>query len=227
VDDAGQEKVILAAETGRHTPDAGVHEIASAVRLALAQYHEVELAGLVLLPPRSLPRTSSGKTQRAACRKAYLEGTLDPIAVWTPAPLRVEDAAGELENVNAKPRTAPAIEAWLVALLVRRKGSPDRVDAHTPFASCGLDSMAAVGLAAELEASLAFPVSPTLVYEHPTPRALAAHLSRQMADPVCATAAPPALELEQRARLVAEVERLSENDAAELLAAEVTDRGQV
>jgi fatty-acyl-CoA synthase len=31
-----------------------------------------------LVPPRSLPRTSSGKLSRAKARKLYLEGDIEP-----------------------------------------------------------------------------------------------------------------------------------------------------
>jgi fatty-acyl-CoA synthase len=34
---------------------------------------------VVLVPPGSLPKTSSGKLQRSVCRARYLEETLTPV----------------------------------------------------------------------------------------------------------------------------------------------------
>jgi long chain fatty acid CoA FadD26 len=38
----------------------------------------VRLAALLLVPPGSVPRTSSGKVARAACRARFLDGGFDP-----------------------------------------------------------------------------------------------------------------------------------------------------
>jgi fatty acid CoA ligase FadD32 len=38
--------------------------------------HDVRLHDFVLIEPGALPRTSSAKIARSACRQAYLEGTL-------------------------------------------------------------------------------------------------------------------------------------------------------
>ena len=56
-----------------------------------------------------------------------------------------------------------------------------------PFAGFGLGSLQAVGLAGDLEDWLGRPLSPTLVYEHPTIEALARHLA---GEPDGAAAAP-------------------------------------
>jgi acyl-CoA synthetase (AMP-forming)/AMP-acid ligase II len=57
--------VVLAVE-------ATASEVASAVRRAIAAEHELELADVVLVQPGRLPRTSSGKVRRGACREAYM-----------------------------------------------------------------------------------------------------------------------------------------------------------
>jgi amino acid adenylation domain-containing protein len=54
---------------------------------------------------------------------------------------------------------------------------PAEIDAHTPLDSFGLSSREAVSLSGDLEEWLGATLSPTLIYEHPTIAALAAHLS--------------------------------------------------
>ena len=38
---------------------------------------------VALVAPRSVPFTHSGKIQRFLCRSLFLEGRLEPVAVWS------------------------------------------------------------------------------------------------------------------------------------------------
>jgi fatty-acyl-CoA synthase len=51
-------------------------EVATAVRARVADEMGLAVADVVLIPPGALPKTSSGKLQRARTRSLYLEGTL-------------------------------------------------------------------------------------------------------------------------------------------------------
>ncbi|HEY9883152.1 MAG TPA: condensation domain-containing protein, partial [Thermosynechococcaceae cyanobacterium] len=62
----------------RQKPD--VEEVIAAIRQAVAEEHEVQVYGVVLIKPGSIPKTSSGKIQRRACRARFLAGELDAIA---------------------------------------------------------------------------------------------------------------------------------------------------
>jgi acyl-CoA synthetase (AMP-forming)/AMP-acid ligase II len=56
------------------------------VREAIAELHEVRAYAVVLLAPGSLPKTSSGKLQRFACRAGFLDGNLHTLAHWVQEP---------------------------------------------------------------------------------------------------------------------------------------------
>jgi len=51
-------------------------EVVQAVRGAVAEEHELQVHTVLLLKPGDIPKTSSGKLQRHACRQSYLEGRL-------------------------------------------------------------------------------------------------------------------------------------------------------
>ncbi|GCB43370.1 hypothetical protein SNL152K_655 [Streptomyces sp. NL15-2K] len=51
-----------------------VPELVRAVRGAVSARHGLRLADVVLVPPGTVPRTSSGKVSRALTRARYLEG---------------------------------------------------------------------------------------------------------------------------------------------------------
>lgn len=77
----GQEKLILVQELHRrHRENAA--EVFQAIRRAVAEDHDLPAEAIVLVQAGSIPKTSSGKIQRHACRKAYLDGTLDVVAEW-------------------------------------------------------------------------------------------------------------------------------------------------
>ncbi|MBF6276125.1 MULTISPECIES: long-chain-fatty-acid--AMP ligase FadD32 [Nocardia] len=74
--DDASEQLVIVAERGPGAHKADPQPIADAVRGALSQRHGVTVRDVLLVPAGSIPRTSSGKLARRACRAAYLEGTL-------------------------------------------------------------------------------------------------------------------------------------------------------
>lgn len=78
VETRDSEGVVVVA--GRAAADAGSEadqqNLVAAVRREVSARHGLALEDLVLVPPGAVPRTSSGKVARGACRKRYIEGQL-------------------------------------------------------------------------------------------------------------------------------------------------------
>ncbi|WP_067969860.1 AMP-binding protein [Mycolicibacter icosiumassiliensis] len=53
-----------------------------AIQAGLAEHHGIQAVSVVLVPPRSIPVTSSGKVQRSACRQLFLDRGLETVAEW-------------------------------------------------------------------------------------------------------------------------------------------------
>jgi acyl carrier protein len=71
------------------------------------------------------------------------------------------------------------IKHWLmVAVATALKTSVDEVDTNAPFASFGLDSLAAVELSSDLGDWLGERISPTVVWDYPTIEDLSRHLGK-------------------------------------------------
>ncbi|MFI1359342.1 fatty acyl-AMP ligase [Streptomyces sp. NPDC020898] len=70
------ERVVVVAEHVRSTGLAAIDVpgLVRAVRAAVSARHGLRLADVVLVPPGTVPRTSSGKVSRALTRRRYLEG---------------------------------------------------------------------------------------------------------------------------------------------------------
>ncbi len=81
----GGEELVLVAEVlkpaaarrpGAGGTPPGPGEIERRIRAAISADHGIQVAEVVLAVPGSVPKTSSGKLQRRACRAAYEQGTL-------------------------------------------------------------------------------------------------------------------------------------------------------
>ncbi len=77
-----RERLIVAAEVPTRREEIDWDEVIVAVRRAVAQQHELPPEAVVLVRFGTLPRTSSGKIQRHACRDEFSRGSLKIVAQW-------------------------------------------------------------------------------------------------------------------------------------------------
>ena len=81
VEKDGREQLVIVAEVERHK-QGQFAEVFHAIRRAVAGEHDLTVDAIVLIRAGSVPKTSSGKIQRHACRQNYLDGTLDVVGQW-------------------------------------------------------------------------------------------------------------------------------------------------
>ena len=74
--DDSSETLVLVGERAPGAGKADPGPIADAVRSAISARHGVTAQDVLLVPAGSIPRTSSGKIARRACKAAYVDGTL-------------------------------------------------------------------------------------------------------------------------------------------------------
>lgn len=75
VDVTGQEELVVFQEVKSRTPTEKVFEIQAAIRQALAEAQAIKPYSVVLFKPNTIPKTSSGKIRRSACRAEFLENS--------------------------------------------------------------------------------------------------------------------------------------------------------
>ena len=86
----GKARLVIAQEIERtHRKSLVMDEVVSAIRWQVFQQHFIDIYGIVLLQPGRMPKTSSGKVQRSACKTKFLDQSLAVYAQWY------------LENVNS------------------------------------------------------------------------------------------------------------------------------
>src|SRR5688572_23933598 len=99
------EELVLALEVTRHHRASEDEALFHAVRAELADSVGVIPSEILLLRQNTIPRTSSGKIQRGACRAAFLDGTLEVIGRWRT----------DRSNAACGTDTAPSIHEFLLA----------------------------------------------------------------------------------------------------------------
>jgi myxalamid-type polyketide synthase MxaE and MxaD len=79
-------------------------------------------------------------------------------------------------------RSAAEIEAWLIAYIAELAGLPlTEIGVDDEFISLGMSSAEAVILTGDIQTWLGIVLDPTLAWEHPTIRASAIEIARQLA----------------------------------------------
>jgi acyl-CoA synthetase (AMP-forming)/AMP-acid ligase II len=87
VDGADGEELALVQETTETAPPE-LDVLIGAVRRRVADSLQLALGAIVLVPPRAVPKTSSGKLRRLACREALGGGELQVLAESRRGPAR-------------------------------------------------------------------------------------------------------------------------------------------
>ena len=75
--ETGTEDLVLIAET-RETDRKEQERMETAINSELLAGLGIRADKLVLVPPRTIPKTSSGKIQRVTCREKFMKGELEP-----------------------------------------------------------------------------------------------------------------------------------------------------
>jgi len=74
--DASDQRLVIVAERATGTSRADPRPAVEAIRAAVAHRHDVAVSDVRFLSAGAIPRTTSGKLARRACRAQYLSGTL-------------------------------------------------------------------------------------------------------------------------------------------------------
>jgi natural product biosynthesis luciferase-like monooxygenase protein/FkbM family methyltransferase len=150
IDVSGEERLVVLQEIDRrHNSD--LHDVIGTIRRAISEEFELQVHAVALLKAGSLPKTSSGKIQRHACRISFVKDEFDAVASWRSNIAEVSsDTAAPLQS-NADQR---AIEEWLVeALATRLRVDPAEIQSDRPVTYYGVDSLMAVELMHTMETS--------------------------------------------------------------------------
>jgi amino acid adenylation domain-containing protein/non-ribosomal peptide synthase protein (TIGR01720 family) len=171
VNDQGLEGIGIAAEISRSVqkilpPEA----LIKAIRQAVAESCQQAPSVVVLLNPGALPKTSSGKVQRAACAIRHADGSLDSYAQFP----GVQEAASGAALASDVQQQIAAI--WCEQLQLPSVAADDH------FFLLGGNSISATQVVARLRETLGLELNLRLLFEAPTLSAFAAGVAQLQQD---------------------------------------------
>ena len=188
VEEDGEERLVLVQELEvRRAGDAPLEAIAGAVREAVALEHRVQVWRLLLVRAGSVPKTSSGKVRRSACRAAYLAGSLEPLLDSRAATEAASPDSTEAEDL-APLRELPLgerrelLEGQLLRRLSTLRLSEVEIEPDQPLAAAGLDSLGAAELGAWVRRRWRVDLPLARLLEGPPVSEIALDLARAIAD---------------------------------------------
>jgi acyl-CoA synthetase (AMP-forming)/AMP-acid ligase II len=119
-----EERLIIAQEVERQYRGLGIDEVVELIRWRVFEQHFVDVFGILLLKPGSLPKTSSGKVKRSACRTLFLNQQLEILDQWQLSPDSPNDPSSVMErylNLSTHLKryvnlTSGKIQRWLSAI---------------------------------------------------------------------------------------------------------------
>jgi mycoketide-CoA synthase len=204
-DDDGVEKLVAIVElkTPGDSEEAAnrVGVVRREITSAISRSHGLGVADLVLVPPGSIPLTTSGKVRRRDGLQRYLRDEFTRLdgSIRRPKQRMVGDTgagAGADSGLAQRLRTLRQQQHDLLvgvvcshAATVLGRPSPDDIDPECAFGDLGFDSVKATELLDRLNTVTELALPPTLAFDYPTPDELATHLGQLLSGPVAA--APP------------------------------------
>jgi amino acid adenylation domain-containing protein len=176
-----EEKLVIVQELEfRAKPN--LEEVITSIRQAVTETHEIEVYGVVLIKPGSIPKTSSGKIQRRATRNKFLEDRLDTVASSVLETQEFVDAENNLikkEFLQLSPQEllAQYLQSQVARVLKR---SPQDINLDHSLTSLGLDSLKVFDLKNQIEADLEVTIAIADLFSGLTTRSLSTKILAQL-----------------------------------------------
>lgn len=178
--ESNEEIVLIAEVAPRRNPNYDAQALVNQILATLNSEMEISLRSLVLIKT-SIPKTSSGKKMRHACRKTYLKnfetGDMKVIHRWD---LEAGSAGEKVTSKAVAPSSVPSqttgidfSQDELIKMLREWIAEDSKIDMEkvfpdTPFSEFGMDSLSVVTLVDYLERRLGKTLNQEIVFEYKT-----------------------------------------------------------
>ncbi|MBL3657518.1 non-ribosomal peptide synthetase/type I polyketide synthase [Fulvivirga sediminis] len=211
--DDGDEVLVIIQELERTSlQNFNKDEIIKHIRSAVAVNHDIQVGVIILLKTLGVPKTSSGKIQRRACKKAFIEDSLEVMAQWHNPDLsfkkkaEVKSSDDKMKQPNKEPfaSSTRAITEKIMALVYEKLDvPPSSIDSTTVFSQLGMDSLKLVQLSQEVGDMVGEKLHPELLYEYPTIGDLSNYLTKDHSSDIAVRSKVDKAEGKQKAEPIA------------------------
>ncbi len=160
-DDHGSQQLILVQEV-KNNGKTDFKLVLDAVRMAVLDEHDLALDTIVLVRSGTIPKTSSGKVQRRACRRAFLSGELKTLAEYSGVTVENADPSDTIspgikgtDSSIQHSAPHPSQSSAFAAVCQHARALPGvaltDMTPNTPIIALGLDSLQRLELVGAIE----------------------------------------------------------------------------
>lgn len=186
-----EERLVIVQEVQEsYLNELDVDKVVNAIRQAVSQQHQLQVYGILLLKTGTIPKTSSNKIQRHACKVGFMEESLDVVgsSIYQEFDLLTKEKEAFLDRKTLLATTLEKRQELLVShlqILISNilQVNQSQLDWEQPLTSMGLDSLTVVELSDLLQDSLGTSFPATLIFEYSTVEALANYLAKEVLSP--------------------------------------------
>ena len=180
------ERLVVVQEVERHAKPS-MNAVIENVRNRLAEDFGIHLYALVLIRNHTIPKTSSGKIQRSACKSAYEQGELKVLSEWheeksaSPDTLNtlLSECLGKTQISSQEGADAGRLKPWLITHISKLLNIPTTdVNPKQTLTSYGLDSVLSMTLVGDLERKTDRSLPASLIFDYPTIDGLCDYLAK-------------------------------------------------
>lgn len=177
IDSEGEAQLVVVQEVKRTAVRSlKADDVFEAIVSAISMEYGLSVSAILLVPPGSVLKTSSGKVQRQANKKAFLNEEYKPLAQWNKGGQMTEEKVQYASRQGLGERRHE-LEQWLSQKLAELTEQPvHHIRVDKDFSSYGLDSLGAVQLSEVLQAHLGIDVPPGRIYDYPSISLISEHL---------------------------------------------------
>ncbi len=184
-----REHLVIVCEVDRGRKSRNWDECFKDIRTAIAEEHELPPDAIVLVRSHSIPKTSSGKVQRHACKDDFEKGRLrNVVASWVSWEQDQQEPKANGARLNGATSAAislaglsPVVVDAVIAVVVSTAGNrADNVDVNTNIVHLGLDSVERLDIAHTLEEAFGGRLPEDVLQEVETVRDVAAAIQEHI-----------------------------------------------
>nr|AQX77685.1 NocH [Nodularia sp. HBU26] len=181
IDENEQERLVIACEIKRsYLRHLDADQVIQAIRKAVSKEHELEVYAVLLLRTGSIPKTSSGKIQRQACRTQFLNNQLNVVQEWKDQSNKqiINEGKSPMQN-NLSNIIKLGIQDWLISWIAKERNLDIKeIDPNESLTHYGLSSLDSMNLHGDLETWLGYSIVPDWLWDSPSIDALAKQISQ-------------------------------------------------
>ena len=181
-EDKGEEYVEAVVEIAKNTDPAMYLDIFRVIYQSVMREHIIALAHIVFVPPKVLPKTTSGKVRRQPCKQMLLQGQLPVIEEWKSEPklqtqleLQAFVAIEHSDNAPLSIMQMTSTEVILRALWIEVLQN-STVQLTDNFFSLGGNSLLAVQLSQAITKMLKIECPTKAIFDYPLLQDMASYL---------------------------------------------------